>query len=62
MSKKTIPSVTAIIFCLGMFFVASASAQSPADSTLRDSTSQHHRMLYRMMKDMTDQMGQMTEQ
>ena len=54
MSKKTMVSVAAIVVCLGMFFAAPASAQSSTGATLQDVTSQHHQMMYQMMKDMTE--------
>ena len=62
MIKITTPSMAAIIFCFGIFFVTPASAQTSTGPTWQDGVSQHHRMQYQMMKDMTDQMGQMIEQ
>lgn len=55
-----------IMFALGMAGLLAmgaggpVAAQSGAAST-RDSTSQHHRMLQQMMKDMTTEMAGMTE-
>ncbi len=62
MIKRTTVSMTAIVVFLAMVFVVPARAQPSAGPTWQDSVSQHHRMIYQMMKDMNDQMGQMTEQ
>jgi hypothetical protein len=62
MSKKTKASMTAIVVCLGMFLTAPVIAQSPLGATTQDVTSQHHQRIYQMMKDMTQEMGAMTEQ
>jgi hypothetical protein len=62
MSKRSKASMIAIVVCLGMFLAAPAIAQSPMGATTQDATSQHHQRLYQMMKDMTREMGAMTEQ
>jgi uncharacterized membrane protein YdfJ with MMPL/SSD domain len=62
MIKITAASMEVILICFGIFLATPASAQTSTVPTLQDGVSQHHRMQYQMMKDMTDQMGQMTEQ
>lgn len=62
MIRKPSNSMAAIIVCIGMFAAVPASAQSTTGPTWQDEVSQHHQLQYQMMKDMADQMGQMTEQ
>ena len=62
MIKITTPSMAAILICFGIFFATPASAQTSTGPMGQVGISQHHRMQYQMMKDMTDQMGQMIEQ
>lgn len=59
--KRTIVSA-AIILCVGMVAAVPASAQSSTQPTWQDEVSQHHRMQYQMMRDMTQEMIRMTEQ
>lgn len=54
--------VVAIVVGITAFFVVPANAQSATGPTWLNATSDHHQMMYRMMKDMTDQMTQMTDQ
>lgn len=61
MTRKLSNSISAIIVCIGMFAAVPASAQSTTGPTWQDEVSQHHQWQYQMMKNMTDQMGQMTE-
>ena len=61
MNRKAMASATAIVVCLGVFLSTPASAQSSAGATLQDATSQHHQKMYQMMRDMTGEMGKMTE-
>jgi hypothetical protein len=56
---KAAVAATAISLAISAF---PAAAQSPMEPTWQDGVSQHHRMQYRIMKDMTDEMGRMTEQ
>jgi hypothetical protein len=51
-----------IFVCVMILFAMPAVAQLPTDSAWPSGESQHHRMIYQMMKDMTGQMGQMTDQ
>ena len=62
MIRRIAVSMTAIVICLGLFATAPASAQTSTGPTWQDTTSQHHRMQYQMMKDMTQEMTRMTEQ
>ena len=62
MSSKPIALMTAIVVCLGLFVAEPAMAQSSTGPYWGGDVSQHHQWIYQMMKDMTDQMGQMTEQ
>lgn len=61
MSPKPVALMIAIVVCFGVFVAAPARAQSSTEPSWQDNVSQHHQWIYRMMKDMTDQMGQMTE-
>ena len=61
MSSKPIALMTAIIVCFGVFVAAPARAQSSTGPYWGGSVTQHHQWIYRMMKDMTDQMGKMNE-
>jgi hypothetical protein len=56
---KAAVAATAISLAIATF---PAAAQSPTGPTWQDGVSQHHRMQYQIMKDMTDEMGLMTEQ
>lgn len=63
MIRKLLNSIAAIVVCIGMFAAAPVLAQSSTGAYWGgDQVSQHHQLQYQMMKDMTDQMGQMTEQ
>jgi hypothetical protein len=62
MIKRAAAPIMAIAVCLGIFVAAPAMAQSSTGPYWGGDVSEHHRMQYQMMKDMTDQMGQMTEQ
>jgi hypothetical protein len=57
---KAVVAATAI--SLSTAWAVPAAAQSPSVPTWQDGVSQHHRTQYRIMKDMTDEMGRMTEQ
>lgn len=59
MSSKSIALMTAIVVCFGVFVAAPARAQSSTGPYWGGSVTQHHQWIYRMMKDMTDQMGKM---
>jgi hypothetical protein len=62
MIRKMAVLTNALAICIAVVALHSASAQPSTRSTLQDSTSQHHQWTYRMMKEMTDQMSQMTKQ
>lgn len=62
MIKKTSTSAVSIAACLGMLFVMPVGAQPSTGPVSQDSMSQHHRLIYQTMKDMTQQMSGMTEQ
>lgn len=55
-------SMVAIIACLGVLLIAPAMAQSPPAASTQDGMSEHHRRMYKMMVDMTQQMTGMAEQ
>jgi polyhydroxyalkanoate synthesis regulator protein len=61
MSGKTKTSVTAMVACLGVLLAVTAMAQSPPAATTQDGMSVHHQRLYKIMKDMTQEMTGMTE-
>ena len=61
-NTKVAATVTAIAVCLGVLAVTPTSAQTSTAPTSQDATSQHHQWIYRMMKDMTQEMTRMTEQ
>ncbi len=62
MSKKRVVSTMATIACLGIFFVAPASAQYVAGTGQQSTMTLHHQRIADMMKDMTQAMGSMTDQ
>ena len=62
MAGMTIASRAALLVALGIFPIASTSAQSPPPLTFQDVTSPHHKRMYQLMKDMTEEMGKMTDQ
>lgn len=62
MSGKTKTSMTAMVACIGVLLAATAMAQSPPPAATQDGMSVHHQRLYKMMKDMTQEMTGMTEQ
>lgn len=62
MSGKTKTSIAAMVTCIGMLLAATAMAQSPPPAATQDGMSVHHQRLYKMMKDMTQEMTGMTEQ
>ena len=62
MSGKTKASMVAIVTCLGVLLPATAMAQSSPPATTQDGVSVHHQRLFKMMKDMTQEMTTMTEQ
>jgi hypothetical protein len=64
MVSKRITSVMAVTLWLGALALPLANAQSPVGSTFQDQgqTDPHHLRIYQMMKDMTQEMGKMTEQ
>ena len=62
MIGKITHSIAAVVVCISAFAAMPASAQSSSGPTLQDGVSQHHRMQYQMMKDMTQEMARMTEQ
>lgn len=55
-------SRTVAVACLGVLLAATAMAQSSPSATMQDGVSVHHQRLYKMMKDMTQEMTDMTEQ
>ena len=61
MIKKTAVPMTALILCLGMFTAASMSAQPTAGVAGQAGVSEHHQRMGDMMKDMSQEMNNMTE-
>jgi hypothetical protein len=61
MSSKPIALMTAIIVCFGVFVATPTRAQSSTGPYWGGDVTQHHQWIYRMMKDMTDQMEKMNE-
>jgi hypothetical protein len=59
--KRTIVFMTVTVVCLSAIVIAPASAQSPTPSW-QDGVSQHHRMMYQLMNDMTQEMDHMRKQ
>ena len=62
MIKKITIFIAVIVASVAMLAVVSANAQVSANPTWQDTPHQYHQWLSQIMKDMTDQMGQMTEQ
>lgn len=62
MIGKITHSIAAVVVCISAFAAMPASPQSSSGPTSQDGISQHHRMQYQMMKDMTQEMTRMTEQ
>lgn len=58
--KRTM--VAAMVVCIGMFSAVPANAQSSRGPTWLDPVSDHHKMQYRMMKDMSEVMDRMMDQ
>lgn len=52
----------AIVVSVGTLALVPANAQTSASPTWQDTPHLHHQALSQIMKDMTNQMGQMTEQ
>ena len=61
MIKKTAVSMSALVLCLGMFTAATVSAQPMAGVTRQAGVSEHHQRMGDMMKDMSQEMNNMTE-
>jgi hypothetical protein len=61
MIKKKAVSMTAFVLCLGMFTAAAVSAQPTAGVAGQASVSAHHQRMGEMMKDMSQEMNNMTE-
>jgi len=62
MIKVTNASMMAIVVYLGIFISVPAMAQLSTGPYWGGDVTQHHRMQYQMMKDMTQEMTRMTEQ
>ena len=62
MIKQMKAAIVATAISLSAICAVLVAAQSPAGPTWQDGVSQHHRMQYQIMKNMTDEMGRMTEQ
>lgn len=62
MIKQMRAAMAATAISLAVVWAIPAAAQAPTGATWQDGVSQHHRMQYQIMKDMTDEMGRMTEQ
>ena len=62
MIMKIKNSIAAIVVCINVFAAMPASAQSSSGPTSQDGVSQHHRMQYQMMREMTQEIARMTEQ
>jgi len=62
MIKTTAASLMAIAVCLTLLATSPVGAQPAPGVTQQSETSQHHRRLYAMMKDMSQEMAKMTEQ
>jgi hypothetical protein len=61
MMTKTAASMSALVLCLGMFTAVPVSAQPTAGVANQTGVSQHHQMMADMMKDMSQEMGKMTQ-
>ena len=61
MIRKTAASMTALVLCLGMFTALPVSAQTTGPAR-EPGVSEHHRMMADMMKDVSHEMSEMTEQ
>jgi hypothetical protein len=61
MIKKTAVSMAALVLCLGMVTAASVSAQSTAGGATQAGMSEHHQMMADRMKDMSQEMNNMTD-
>lgn len=62
MNGKTKTSLKAILAGLGVLVAATAAGQSPPPAATQDDMSMHHQRLFKMMKDMIQEMSSMTEQ
>jgi hypothetical protein len=62
MSSRAFLVVMAVAGCLAVLDAPAVGAQPTPAAPKQADTSWHHQMLYRIMKDMTAEMGQMTEQ
>ena len=61
MMKKTAVSMSALILCLGMLTAVSVNAQPMAGTARQPGVSEHHQRMGDMMKDMSQEMNNMTE-
>ena len=62
MSSRAFLCMMAMIGWLGMLGAPAVKAQSSAPAPQQADVSWHHQMLYRIMKDMTEEMSRMTEE
>lgn len=62
MITKSMVSVSAFVFCLGLFLATPIVAQTSTGTTRQPEVSQHHKTLFELMKDMSMEMNNMAEQ
>lgn len=62
MRKTMAVSAAAIVVGLGILSLPATHAQTSASPTWQDTPSRYHQWMYRMIKDMTEEMGRMSEQ
>ena len=62
MFKRIVISMTALLVFLGIAFATPVIAQSSAGAPQPGAVSQHHQMMYGMMKDMSQEMSKMADQ
>ena len=61
MMKKTAVSMSALVLCLGMLTAVSVKAQPTAGTARQPGVNEHHQRMGDMMKDMSQEMNNMTE-
>ena len=61
MNKNGTILMAALVLGFGLVVTEPAQAQSTTAPPAADATSQHHRQMYQLMKDMTQEMNKMTD-
>ena len=62
MIKKAAVSMSALVLCLSMFIAVSVNAQPAAGMAMQTGVSEHHQRVADMMKNMSQEMGNMAGQ